>query len=346
MNKVPSVIESEGGTDDMFESGTVGDAEICCPGCAEMNVDLASVNFSAGGLNNSADREQTCFPGDNKKLSIGIESDVSNDNMSVVGSGGNGETSGTVSIKLCGGDRAETCSAGVSETNCAENVDTTVPRRYESIRSSQPEVFDTGMIAGNVNDEFDSGGDGAERCSARGSESSCAGGVDTTAPRKYETMSSSQSESSDAVMITGNANADAVSKTSSDSSDSCSDDDASMGSDRSGSVSGSSMVQRTSTSKHIQRIGKHRVILVFPFDGYEDAIELQEFEEGPSGVGSLEPINGSVVSNSTKEAGARPRVLQASRRGVHRLTFTRRDAARLEEGRYLNDTLIDFYIQW
>ena len=73
---------------------------------------------------------------------------------------------------------------------------------------------------------------------------------------------------------------------------------------------------------------------------------MHEFEDGPSGVGSLEPINGSVVSNSTKEAGARPRVLQASRRGVHRLTFTRRDAARLEEGRYLNDTLIDFYMQW
>ena len=143
MNKVASVIESEGGTDDMFESGTGGDAETSGTGSAEMNVDVVAMNSSACGLNNSVDREQTCLPGDNKKLSIELESDVGSDDMSVVGSGGNGETSGTVSIKLCGGDRA----VDVQEQLPA-NVDdaTSIPDLFTNISSYHSSTMEYAII--------------------------------------------------------------------------------------------------------------------------------------------------------------------------------------------------------
>ena len=90
--------------------------------------------------------------------------------------------------------------------------------------------------------------------------------------------------------------------------------------------------------------GEHSVILVYPFDGYQDVIGVDFFIDGPSGIGCGEIADGSITVSSTIGGSRCSRV--PPNRGVHHLTFTVKDAARLEEGRYFNDTLIDFYMKW
>ena len=86
------------------------------------------------------------------------------------------------------------------------------------------------------------------------------------------------------------------------------------------------------------------MILVYPFDWYEDVIGIDTFIDSPSGIGWGDVADGSTKSISNIGVSCRHRV--SSDCDVHRLTFIRGEAARLEQGVYLNDTIIDFYMQW
>eukprot|EP00588_Corethron_pennatum_P007360 CAMPEP_0194286440 /NCGR_PEP_ID=MMETSP0169-20130528/32556_1 /TAXON_ID=218684 /ORGANISM="Corethron pennatum, Strain L29A3" /LENGTH=891 /DNA_ID=CAMNT_0039032873 /DNA_START=36 /DNA_END=2708 /DNA_ORIENTATION=+ len=94
---------------------------------------------------------------------------------------------------------------------------------------------------------------------------------------------------------------------------------------------------------------ENKLVLVYPFDGYENLINAEIFDndvicgvrtENNSDSNSIEKN-----SECSNYESSKAKTLSSDRKR-HYLTIMSEDVGRLGQGEYLNDTLIDFYLQW
>ena len=112
---------------------------------------------------------------------------------------------------------------------------------------------------------------------------------------------------------------------------------------------------RTRKSKRKKRSSANtidnEIILVYPFDGNESSIEFAA--NGLSEINKFEQKQEvessacfSIYNANKKEKKEHPSMSVCTSERSHFLTIREEDMDRLEHGEYLNDTLVDFWMQW
>eukprot|EP00588_Corethron_pennatum_P034698 CAMPEP_0194346062 /NCGR_PEP_ID=MMETSP0171-20130528/105212_1 /TAXON_ID=218684 /ORGANISM="Corethron pennatum, Strain L29A3" /LENGTH=1294 /DNA_ID=CAMNT_0039113135 /DNA_START=141 /DNA_END=4027 /DNA_ORIENTATION=+ len=94
---------------------------------------------------------------------------------------------------------------------------------------------------------------------------------------------------------------------------------------------------------------ENTLVLVYPFDGYENLINAEIFDNDVicdarmENNGESNSIEKNSECSNYESSNAKP---LSSDRKRHYLTIMSEDMGRLGQGEFLNDTLIDFYMQW